>query len=82
MKPTDLDRLYTALCEALGRVGERRASLLLATLALDLMARGDEDVVQSAIDRAERLCDEAPWSTADDSYCRGRLTARPCAPSP
>lgn len=59
MKPADLDRLYTALCEALGRVGERRASLLLATLALDLMARADDsDDVRSAIARAERLCDE------------------------
>ena len=57
MNPADLDRLYTALCEALGSVGERRASLLLATLALDLMARGvDADVSLSAIERAEKLC--------------------------
>ena len=58
MNATDLDRLYTALCEALGRVGEARAALLLATLALDLMAgSGDAAVVQAAIQRAERLCD-------------------------
>lgn len=61
MKPTDLDRLYSTLSEALGRVGKERASLLLATLALDLIAgSGDAGVVQAAIERAERLCGETP----------------------
>ena len=57
MNETDLDRLYTALSEALGRVGESDAPLLLATLALDLIASGlDAEVVGAAIERAERLC--------------------------
>lgn len=59
MSPTDLDRLYTTLCEALGRVGENRASLLLATVALDLLAGSDDPAAaRAAIERAERLCDE------------------------
>ncbi len=61
MNAADLDRSYTALAEALGRVGEHRASLLLATLALDLMARADDaEGMRAAIGRAERLCDEGP----------------------
>ncbi len=57
MEPTELEHLYTALAEALGRVGEGRAPLLLSTLALDLIASGvDAAVALSAIERAERLC--------------------------
>ena len=51
-----LDRLYTQLAEALGRVGEERAPLFLATLVLDLMtARIDESRVAGAIVRSEGL---------------------------
>ncbi|KQW36476.1 hypothetical protein [Rhizobacter sp. Root404] len=56
MTGDDLDRSYTALSEALGRVGEDRSALLLATLSLALLAR--EDDVQSVLDliaQAERL---------------------------
>jgi hypothetical protein len=56
MSPERLETLYTALAEALGRVGESRAQLLLATLALDLIAHhADTDAVAAAIARAERL---------------------------
>ncbi len=55
MKPADLDRAYTALCEALGRIGEPDAALFLATFAVDLMSSVDEpSPVLAAIDRAER----------------------------
>ena len=51
-----LDRLYTQLAEALGRVGEARASLFLATLVLDLLAAGvDPSRVPEAIARSESL---------------------------
>ncbi|CAM5796708.1 hypothetical protein [Rhizobacter fulvus] len=56
MTGDDLDRGYTALSEALGRVGEDRSALLLATLSLALLAR--EDDVQTVLDliaQAERL---------------------------
>ena len=56
MTGDDLDRSYTALSEALGRVGEDRSALLLATLSLALLAR--EDDVQTVLDliaQAERL---------------------------
>jgi hypothetical protein len=56
MTGDDLDRGYTALSEALGRVGEDKSALLLATLSLALLAR--EDDVQAVLDliaQAERL---------------------------
>ena len=38
MTDTELDRVYTALAEALGRVGQVNTPLLLSTLALALLA--------------------------------------------
>ena len=38
MRAEELDALYTALAEAIARVGESNAPLLLATLSLDLIA--------------------------------------------
>ena len=56
MPADDLDRAYTALAEALGRVGEARAPLLLSTLALALVARQREvESVLPLIGQAERL---------------------------
>ena len=58
MDAADLDAVYGALANALARVGESQASLLLATLALDLISReSDPSVVTAAIARAERLID-------------------------
>ena len=55
-RPERLDDLYTALAEALGRVGDDKSALLLATLALDLIAHHpDADAAADAIARAERL---------------------------
>jgi hypothetical protein len=56
MNPDDLDAAYTALSEALARVGEKRAPLFLSTLALALVARQpDAAAVLPLIDQAERL---------------------------
>ena len=56
MSPDDLDRAYAALSEALGRVGDERASLLLATLSLALLAREpDAQAALPLIAQAERL---------------------------
>jgi len=56
MPPDALDALYTSLADALGRVGEARTPLMLATLALDLIAQhGSPQVAAAAIERAERL---------------------------
>lgn len=56
MRADELDALYAALAEALGRVGPERAKLLLATLALDLIAHHDDAAeAAAAITRAERL---------------------------
>jgi hypothetical protein len=39
MNDQDLDRSYTALCQALGEVGPQRSEMLLAMVALALVAR-------------------------------------------
>lgn len=56
MSEADLDRSYTALAEALARVGEPRAHLFLAMLSLALLARQtDANAVLPLIAEAERL---------------------------
>ena len=56
MRPEELDVLYTSLAHAIARVGEQQASLMLATLALDLIThQTDPTIVAEAIARAERL---------------------------
>jgi hypothetical protein len=56
MNSTELELTYTALAESIARVGESKTSLLLATLALDLMSRQpDADAALRHILQAERL---------------------------
>lgn len=51
-----LDQTYTALAEATTRVGEGKAALFLATLALALLSRQtDASVALALISQAERL---------------------------
>jgi hypothetical protein len=51
-----LDQIYTALAEATARVGESKAPLFLATLALALLSRQTDDAqVLALITQAERL---------------------------
>lgn len=56
MTDAELDRSYTALCQALGDVGPQRSELLLAMVALALMARQDapEDVLALVAHARER----------------------------
>lgn len=39
MNPEDLDTSYTALCKALGEVGQDNAALFLAMVSLSLMSQ-------------------------------------------
>lgn len=56
MNSTELELIYTALAESIARVGESKTSLLLATLALDLLSRQpDADAALAHISQAERL---------------------------
>ncbi len=56
MNSTELELTYTALAECIARVGEPKTSLLLATLALDLLSRlPDTDTALTHILQAERL---------------------------
>ena len=57
MTEGELDRSYTALCQALGEVGPGRSELLLAMVALGLMARaGDSEEVLALVARARERC--------------------------
>jgi hypothetical protein len=60
MTDADLDRSYTALCQALGDVGEQRSELLLAMVALALIARTEhgDDVLALVARARERLLEE------------------------
>lgn len=61
MTDADLDRSYTALCRALGAVGQPRSELLLSMVCLALMARSaDADDVVAIIDKARARCLEDP----------------------
>jgi hypothetical protein len=56
MNSTELELTYTALAESIARVGESKTSLLLATLALDLLSpQADADAALAHILQAERL---------------------------
>ena len=60
MNDAELDRSYTALCQALGEVGPERSELLLALVALALLARaGSADEVEALVARSrDRLLEE------------------------
>jgi hypothetical protein len=56
MNETEIELTYTALAECIARVGKGRTSLLLATLALDLLSeQPDVDAALNHILQAERL---------------------------
>jgi hypothetical protein len=56
MNSAELELTYTALAESIARIGEAKTSLLLATLALDLLSRQpDAGAALSHILQAERL---------------------------
>ena len=63
MTDADLDRSYTALCEALASVGETQAPLLLSMLSLSLMSRFDTaDAVLPLIANAHKQCETGAGS--------------------
>lgn len=57
MTDDDLDRSYSALCQALASVGESRAELFLSMVCLSLMARYEraQDVL-TLIDHVHAQC--------------------------
>jgi hypothetical protein len=57
MTDADLDRSYTALCRALGEVGQERSELLLAMVALGLMAKAESaDEILALVARSRDRC--------------------------
>jgi hypothetical protein len=61
MTDTDLDTSYTALCRALGEVGEGQAPLLLSMLSLALLARlPDAQAALALIEQARERCLREP----------------------
>ncbi len=58
MTDDDLDRSYSALCQALAGVGESQAELFLSMVCLSLMARYERaDDVLTLIDHVRAQCD-------------------------
>ena len=56
MNAPELDAVYTALSEALGRTAPGKAPLMLAILALDLLSSLDDPSrAIAAVSRSERL---------------------------
>jgi hypothetical protein len=56
MNPIDLEAAYTELANAIDRVGQEKAQLMLATLCLSLISERDDSAeVLKAIAQAERL---------------------------
>ncbi len=61
MTDNDLDTSYTALCRALGDVGQAQAPLLLSMLSLALLARlPDAATALPLIEKARARCLEEP----------------------
>ncbi len=57
MTDADLDQAYTALCTAMGKVGEAQAPLFLSMVCLSLMSRFDDSVeVLPLIANAQAQC--------------------------
>ncbi len=65
MNDADLDRSYTALCNALADVGEARSEMLLSMLCLALLAQREHaDEVLPLITRARDRCLQEPADAA------------------
>lgn len=58
MTDADLDQAYTALCTALGHVGQTQAPLFLSMLCLSMMSRFEQaSEVLPLIANAQTQCD-------------------------
>jgi hypothetical protein len=61
MTDADLDRTYTAICEAMAQVGTKDTPLFLSMLCLALLAgRDSADDVLPLVAQAQRLCGGEP----------------------
>jgi len=62
MNPEDLDTSYTALCRALGDVGQHHANLFLAMVSLSLMSQNNapEAVLQMIAEARLKCLQEMP----------------------
>ena len=61
MNEEQLDRSYTAMCEALAQVGEGEAPMFLSMLCLSLISRAaDTDEVLALIELARSRCGDGP----------------------
>ena len=61
MTDTDLDQAYTALCTAMGHVGEAQTPLFLSMVCLSLMSRFDAaGEVLPLIANAQAQCADKP----------------------
>jgi len=61
MTDADLDTTYTALCRAMGEVGEAQSPLLLAMLSLSLLSRLDSTAqALPLIEQARERCLREP----------------------
>ena len=59
MTDADLDQAYTALCTALGQVGQAQAPLFLSMLCLSMMTRFENaNDVLPLIANAKARCDD------------------------
>ena len=66
MTDSELDRAYTALCEALAAAGEARALPLLSRIArLAILEIDDPDTIEALIGRALRPTDPVAGTDAD-----------------
>lgn len=58
MTDADLDQTYTALCTAMGQVGQAKAPLFLSMVCLSMMSRFEHaDEVLPLIANAQAQCD-------------------------
>ncbi len=74
MNATELDQSYSALCEAMARVGEAQTPLLLSMVCLSLMARLDAAAeVLPLIDNAARQLAPGDDDELSDSNCAAFL---------
>ena len=65
MNDQDLDRTYTALCQAMSAVGQDKATLFLAMLCLSLVSHNpDAAQVLVLLEQAKARCLDSPPAAA------------------
>ncbi|MDX3986528.1 MAG: hypothetical protein QHC88_14840 [Achromobacter sp.] len=79
MNNDDLDQVYTAMAQALTRVGESQAPLFLSILGLSLLSRQpDADTALALLAQAESAClDQAAVANYPAATATTTTPARP-----